>query len=527
MKQKLLSFALLLGCFFSAFAQLPSVSLSEKKVNGKMGSVIVYIGQNKSGYFIVRYLAPVLRKPKVLIQKFDKDMNPLKEEVEIETEVDTKGSTPYYQEVIWLGDKLHLFTVQYGKKGIIFYRQVIDPDNFKVSDPIEVAQVNSPYFSLIGGSNASNSSMKIRISPDSSKILLAFLPSIEKNANVAVRMQVWDNSLETKLWDKEVVMKFTERLGDIENIKVDDNGSAYILSTQYRDVPKEKVRKLPNYDFILTACTSLGDDIVHQKIQVKDKFVNDIGFTVQPNGDVLCVGFFSPNNTYNLKGTCLFKFNPQTGETLEAGYDNFPENFLAQYQDGKEVTKKDELGYHDIDRVIPEANGDVTVIAEQAYTYTTSTYVTTGRGTGYYKTIRHYVNNNIIVFRYNAEGKLRWIQKIPKRQHTTDDGGIYIGYRFLQRGDNLIFIYGDNAQNSLEDPKKVKSYPPGLFGASNAVLSMVTINPDGKMKRDELINLREEGFYPLIKLAHNNRNKELIFVAAKNFTVRMGNVKWK
>jgi hypothetical protein len=101
------------------------------------------------------------------------------------------------------------------------------------------------------------------------------------------------------------------------------------------------------------------------------------------------------------------------------------------------------------------------------------------------RTIYHYIYNDIIAISTDPQGNIDWAVKIPKRQHTTNDGGYYSSYAMAVKGDKLYFVFNDNGKNLfLSQGMKVEQFD---LRGKEALITLVTVNADGHVYREALL----------------------------------------
>ena len=158
------------------------------------------------------------------------------------------------------------------------------------------------------------------------------------------------------------------------------------------------------------------------------------------------------------------------------------------------------------DLVITE-NGNVTILAEQFYTY----LVQSRQGS-----YAHYVYGDLIAIQLNStNGEVNWMKRIVKYQHSIEDFGFYSSFLVLTDKNDLYLLMNDteyyanyaelkDAENSIiRDAKK------------NKVLTELKLSSNGETKRiilDENYKREEKTRKVLSPKSAIIKNQELLLM---------------
>jgi hypothetical protein len=98
-------------------------------------------------------------------------------------------------------------------------------------------------------------------------------------------------------------------------------------------------------------------------------------------------------------------------------------------------------------------------------------------------TTTHYIYNDILTVKINPSGQIEWAQKIPKRQHSYDDGGFYSSYTMAIVKGRICFLYNDNPKNiTYTGVGKVANYNPG----KESIVVLASLTEKGELERKPL-----------------------------------------
>ncbi len=361
------------------------------------------------------------------------------------------------------------------------------------------------------------------ISNDEKKLLIYYNMPYEKASPEKFGIHVLDESLAT-IWDREMELPYKDNLFFVEQFRLDNNGNVYVSGVEYEDEASiYRTRKKGNdgakYKYHILAYNKDNERVKDYEIALNDKFITDLQFEVADNGDLICGGFFSENGTYSIKGSFFLKVDGKTKTIVSQNYKEFGEDFITQHWSKKQVKKAKkkeekkgksiEMYEYDLDDIILREDGGAVLIGEQYYTYTYSYTSTDGNGNSRTVYVTVYVYNDILVVNTNPDGTISWINKIPKRQSTSNDGGYYSSYALAVVKDRLYFVFNDNIMNldANKDPNNDKIH---RFSLKEGVCVLAEMKMDGSFEKEALFNLKDEKFITRPKVCEQTSDNEMI-----------------
>jgi len=286
---------------------------------------------------------------------------------------------------------------------------------------------------------------------DNSKLIIQYrnVPEEKRDAlnKDVIGIHVYDGEME-ELWNDQVTMPYTEKKMNNISYAVDTKGNGFILAEVYKDESTRRVDKEGNANYDLELIRIDGDnrEITTSKIDLKDKFIIDLGFFEGKEDEIILAGYYGKDYRAGTDGVFMFKLDENGEVTEEASYE-VPVEVMSMYmterQQGR-MEKKDEkrdlsMPNMFLREIVFSADGGVTIVGEKYYVVTHYDSKT-GRTTYTY----HY--DEILMTRIDGDGELAWMKKLPKRQF----GGSYLGGMsyFSMLGKNSQFIlFMDNVKN--------------------------------------------------------------------------------
>ncbi len=367
-----------------------------------------------------------------------------------------------------------------------------------------------------------------RISEDRSKIAYNYtLVAAERNDKLnthIVGIYVYDENL-NKLWGDEFKMPYTEAKMNFESSTLGDDGKYYQMIKVYEDDRKKEATKdkKPNYHYEVLVFEKGQAQPKIVEIKLENYFPEDTYIYEDVNHNIVVAGFYSKGVNSPTDGAYMVKLDVANGTIakLHGGYYEIPSDVIKSYMtdrqkekiEKKEKKNKDdetkELGINNlrIRDIYAMQNGSSTIIAEQ-YWVEVYTHYNGKTTTTTYKTFA----NDIFVMNIDANGKLAWVKKIPKRQRSNDASGSGLSINSYAIGNDVHLFYIDHIEN-FDLPEN--EAPRTHMNNAGGFLVGLNINETGMIRKYNLadVKLFETNFY--IRDFIDGRNNNLIDVERK------------
>jgi hypothetical protein len=392
---------------------------------------------------------------KVTIQRYD-----ISKMAEVSRK-DYEDFPPYSkrQKIIKIGDKLFYIFSSVNKKEKtedLYSREVNMADGtfgtpkllLSTSKEVNVSSYEQPSSVVMFGFG-NPIKYEINSSFDNSKILVRYrLKPAEKNdsKNYDILGFFVFNATMDKQWGGEVKMPYTEK--EMNNIAygVTRDGKAYMLA--YINESKQFELLNINSDLKVEA----------NKIDINGKlYFQELKLRESADGNITCIGFYANGIDYqvswtgngslsfNTNGILSFKMD-QKGKVLEKYDFEFPLELINQYESSRAKAKNEKreeggkAGINDLKLidVAIDVEGSTTIVGEQQYMR--KEYVINGTKNVYYYA-------DLVATKFDKNGKLIWMKKLPKTQTGLQGkGGMSVKY-IRGNGSNYI-LYLDNVKNA-------------------------------------------------------------------------------
>ena len=454
-----------------------------------------------------------------------------------ELDLDIKGKARFVKDVVMLDRRLWVLSYFYNEKHekTYLFAQEINKSTFNLGkDLIKVAEQDQK--------NQDKSDVfTVATSRDSSKIVI-FNRQPNENKQQEFSLAVFDSDFK-ELWSKEAKLPYSKKNFSIEDYQLDNQGNVYLLGIIYTEGANRLERRgkaTYQYDIVAYRQDDTRTEAYEYKIDMKDRFISDLSFKIGDDGDLICAGFYSEKGAKSVKGSCFFKINPKTHDQTSISSRPFDFQFMTTNlsERNKERAKaaiekgdkeaEPELYDYSIDKLITRSDGGVIMVAEQyfiderlrynnygygnwgspfynPYAYS-SIYDPYGYRNGNNRQPDYIFNyNDIIVVNIQPDGEIAWSARIPKRQTSVNDFGMYSSYGMSIVADKLYFVYNDDPKNLDPKAKKIATETPDKY----SVVTIAEVNRDGQVRRAPLFQNKENGVVVRPKISKQVGRRDL------------------
>lgn len=478
MKKILLFLSIILIMVITAHAQKNiEVKWGPELKSDKRSSFVDFIGEDEQGFYVLKST-----RKGYTIQKYSKDNLSLLLSNDFEMPEVGRDRVSLFG-IYQIEGKMLMFSTLYQKKELqqTIYVQEISADGVPNSKYKKIDEYTYEEKKNHGG-------FDLAISPDKSKFLLYRGNTYDKHANEQFSYKVFDNTFNI-LWEKSFELPYRDKVVSLFDVKLSNEGNVYLSANISPDRKKgEKYeRRIQNEKYNIFAYYPETDALRQYEIDLgTGKWVSDITYTINTEGNVQVGGFYSNEGSSSMDGTFFLTIDKDSKEVESKNLKEFDREFLLNFMKEKHVDKGRELGVFDLSDIILRDDGGVIFVAEYYRFYTTT--VTDQNGNT--RTTYHYLYNDIITINVDPDGTIDWISHIPKKQHTTNDIGYYSSYSLIVNKDKLHFIFNDNPKNIQQyekDPRKLKD----MTNPRKSISMLSTIDADGNVRRAPLFQAKD------------------------------------
>lgn len=489
------------------------------------------VGTDETGYFALREgtgTGMFSNEGKIFVERYNMNMKLVKSN---KIKLKYKNKVLQYEDLKLIGDKLYLFTSYKNRKRKtkFLFAQSINKRTLRLRNDMQILA------KVPARATFSNSSFDIGFSRDSSKVLFFGQLPYKSNQPERFHVKICDSNLDA-IWEKNITLPHHDAQFNVEKYKVDNEGNVHVLGILFDNKTRRTKRNnKPTYKYVLLQYAPNGELQHETPIEIGDKFITDLTFEIQKNGNVVCAGFYSERNSNSVRGTYYFKVNKETGEIYNQELKTFDFDFLTELysergkrkaqkaEERKDKKRQAELYEYNLDKLILRSDGGAVLIAEQFYVREESQRYRDYDGFWQYRNYNHYYYNDIIVVNISPLGEIEWATHVPKQQITTDDGGYFSSYSFAVTPKAIYMVFNDNGKNFAKDKRKNKIYD---FNGSRSVVALVKIRPNGTISKYPLFSNKEEGIITRPKVSKQTQSNELIIYGERSRKYKFARLKF-
>jgi hypothetical protein len=230
----------------------------------------------------------------------------------------------------------------------------------------------------------------------------------------------------------------------LQDVKYTASGKIVILGKEFEDVPygrKKKKTKIVFKHYVMSTYTNKGKKEKEIEIGKDSKYIISGKLIEQATGELLLAGFYS--NEYkkdNLNGFFISKVDAVNGTLLLSSFKEINESMLGKPIDDdsedddelKESKKaaskaKDDDDEDEFPNSFTIKSVDVSpldgsyIITAEISEYRRYTYTSSSRSGGVWQTttttVHQFRNKDILVIDSDKDGKIKWLNAIPKSQY--------------------------------------------------------------------------------------------------------------
>ncbi|WP_243349746.1 hypothetical protein [Parabacteroides sp. FAFU027] len=339
----------------------------------------------------------------------------------------------------FINDTLHIFSSYYNNKlnKSFLFHETYNLDKLQSNDDInKITEID--YKALAGGEKASLEYFDFKYI--NNHFLLRY--SCKSKKGQIFGLEVLDKTLH-KEWSSPSIALTESGVNYESNYYIDNEGNLYGLQRNFEN--EKDVNKHFEHSRIWAVCYPKGGGEPKSLALIlkDDNFITSEQLSVNEKGEVICAGLYARPGTTSAVGCFSFVIEPLLAKLKSVNSQEFSPSFLTKGLDMKSQEKsldkilkskdfENNFGYK-INSIHFRKDGSFDVVAEK---YKQEIIRFRDNITTY-----NY-NDDLSVLTFNADGSVKWVQKIPKYEYVQDLGSLTGSY-FLSydKDDNMTFIF--------------------------------------------------------------------------------------
>ncbi|MCD4835145.1 MAG: hypothetical protein K8R31_15205 [Bacteroidales bacterium] len=338
----------------------------------------------------------------------------------------------------------------------LFYREINFENGKFEASTTKIITVNHhlsriPIDNIIGfwGHGISNK-FHFKMSGENSKLLIQYRYLREKRIDAInfdiTGICVFNQDVEP-IWNKEVKMPYTEKQMNFHDNWIDSKGNVFILATVYEDNRNHR-REIPELEILKYQADS--DTLFDLSgMDLNGKLITGIKFSESSKNQISFTGFYS-EDPIQFQSNGLFMLDmDKKGNSRNISFFEFPNNFFVKPVDVQNYNTdlyyteppRPEMSDYKIVEKKTNKDGSVTILSEQQFIETITTYSKTGRHENH-----TYYYSDIVITKIDTDGKTQWMKKIQKDQFGYKGKGT-MSFKYLSNDIYHYILFFDTPDN--------------------------------------------------------------------------------
>jgi hypothetical protein len=307
--------------------------------------------------------------------------------------------------------------------------------------------------------------------------------------------------------------------GGIQMVTSDDDGNIAALLSKTGAIRQPPSRwnnddkEAEGYGVLLLSRTEKR--LKELDLRIGDRQILGITLRGGLNNMILAAGFHTDGKARILNGAFALQLDAGTGGILSTTFGDVAPT-SSELIPKKGMTK--EMENYTFDHLLPLPNGRLALVAEKSFTLTSTTL---DPRTNNISQSNSYYFQDILVTCIDSAGNIAWTTVHPKRQFSTNDGGIFSSYCVTWDNHSNIHITFNEKESNLMGKKRRHMSNPQV-----AVIADMVIDKDGKFDLDILGTNRDQPTVFQPSASYPIRPGVLITLAQKNRLARFGRLSW-
>lgn len=375
----------------------------------------------------------------------------------------------------------------------------------------------------------------ISLSEDSTKFLIQSTPPLlDKDQKAQRHFMILDLDFQ-EVDNIELELNYDERDFRINSTLLDHKGNIHMLTSVV--IPETRKKSLFNTSLerearIFTLYKG-ENELEEYEIDFDNDdagFISQIKLGTDDLGRFKCAGFYSDKKGNSTKGVFVFTVDVDTKELSNVSTQEFTDEYLNQFLSDRQIRKKerkkkrnaknnpyDKLYNYKIRNLVMKDGGGFYIIAEYYYYYVTTTTNSNGGTT----TTHHYHYDDLMVINVMKDNSVDWYARVPKLQHTVNDGGKFSSIvSGLNKDNSLNILYNDHVKNANSlDPERLKN-----MRTKKSTVVLVKFDKDGNATKTPLFNQRKKKIYLIPSASPEGKASDIILYSIGKRKNRLTNI---
>lgn len=527
MKNNFFKLSLLIVCFAfsnSFFAQEIEVHIG-KETKAHKKEAITSVHHVDDGIVVLKRTVRLIGSTNYYLEIFDNKMNFVSR-----NEVNFPDKDLEFSQMTYLNGKIYLFMEKFDKRNKLntVYGTTISRSGKFDSEIFELLQFELEKRNKIN-------SFYVSISADSTNFLIRSTPPMTDKEQMAQRDFLIIDQDFKEVDNIKINFPFKERDFGINRTHLDAKGNIHMLTS----VAIEETRRKSLFNTsvetearVFTLYKGQSDVEEYEINFLNDDagFISQIQMKTDELGRLQCAGFYSDKKGNSTRGVFVFTIDTETKEISNVTSQEFTDEYLNQFLSDRQIRKKerknsknkannpyDRLYNYKVRDIVMKKDGGFYMVAE----FYELRIVTTTDANGNTRQTYHYYFNDLMVINILADNTVDWYARVPKRQHSVNDGGTYSGIVTGLNNDNsLNIIFNDNSENATKIAHENVKY----MKLKKSTVVLVKFEEDGTATKTPLFGSKKLKTYVIPRLSPKGKENDIILYSKGKTKNRFTNV---
>lgn len=277
------------------------------------------------------------------------------------------------------------------------------------------------------------------------RFAMVLLKENTDDGNQILHLALLDSAF-NKIYIRNFPIPYTQKEFSFEDYKLTDEGDLAILGFFNKKDRDENGNKIKISEYHLFCFPANKEKIQDIPVKDGDKLLTQAGLVVDNQRNLAVImGFYSDKKAQTGAGIFYATANFKENASLNVKTHSLDGGQKQKIVGERNNNNSNGITSYPIQKIILRNDGGAVIIAESAYTseYSYYDYFTQSL-------IRHveYHYDNVIIVSVNNDCSVDWSAVIPKRQESTDDGGIFSSFCPLINSDEIIIFYNKDIERN-------------------------------------------------------------------------------
>ncbi len=394
------------------------------------------IGGDSDGFFAIRMDA----EDKLWLEYFNSASLVRESSGEIILPV-IEGNQTEYVESFYIDGQVVLFTqvVDFLKKEKLLYIQELGRSGQVMGEPRVIGKLTNQNMA---------SEFNVQLTPNGQNVFVWYHRPFQTYNEEPFYFKMYNSSLR-EIYNKQVKLPLVNQSFSIDQIKITNNGSVYMLARISPSEAQLQKMKTVTYTYKLLVFNSSFD--MPATFDIKDKKLTlvDVIFGIDENDNVDVYGFLVPKGKTNYQAIYHQKINIKDKKLVNAKDSKKANYVFAKSQipafNAERLNKFTNQRYdYQLLDVLYLTDGGSVVVAEHRNYWKDSIFDPQTRETTYNE---YYKFNDVLVAYCAPNNCMEWMVRIPKSQYSFNDYGKFSSIATYAIGEKVFLFYNDNPKN--------------------------------------------------------------------------------